>query len=201
MSTIEVRSIATLAVERWRNGGGITRTLATEGEHWRISLAEVERSGPYSRFDGISRLSLVLRGAGVTLRDQDSVVTLKTFEAVEYDGAGDWHATLIDGSVTALNVMTTKGRYRVRVRAVVEPLVVPSGCAAAVIALHGGCAWSKGTTADAEFHEIEAGAFLVVNNVDEPFQLSPTATNINKTECPQLPVLVTIESTRTRPND
>lgn len=199
MTAIEVRPLASLAVERWRNGGGVTRTLAADGNRWRISLAEVERNGPYSRFDGISRLSLVLRGNGLTLRDRDTVVMLKTFEAVEYDGAADWSATLIDGPVTALNVMTSKGRYRVKVRAIVEPLVVHAGCTAAVIATHGGCAWNDATLEQNEGRAIEAGNFLLAENVERPIRLLPTAMTMFKAERPQLPVLVIIESASTRP--
>jgi environmental stress-induced protein Ves len=55
----------------WRNGGGVTRELVAwppQGEwNWRMSVAEVSRSGPFSRFDGITRWFAVLQGAGVVL--------------------------------------------------------------------------------------------------------------------------------------
>lgn len=63
-------SIASIAPERWRNGGGLTRTVASQGGDWRVSIAEVARDGPYSRFEGIARISVVLRGHGVVLRDE-----------------------------------------------------------------------------------------------------------------------------------
>lgn len=195
MAAIEVRSIAVLPLERWRNGGGVTRTIASgaSGEsQWRISLAEVERDGPYSRFEGIDRISFVLRGAGVMLRDERSAVMLKTSEAVEYDGNAQWHATLIDGPVTALNVMTSKGRYRASVRNIVGPLTVPSGCLVAVVALHSGCAWSG--AAGGPSGAIEAGQFLIADPLDYATRFSPTAPAINEAVIPQLPVLVTIES-------
>jgi uncharacterized protein len=197
MSAVEMRPIKSVAAERWRNGGGVTRTLAAEGERWRISLAEVERNGPYSRFVGISRLSLVLRGSGVTLQNADSIVSLRTFSAVEYDGDTDWNATLIDGPVTALNVMTMKGRYRVRVRVICEPLIVPAGCVAAVVALHGGCTWSAQTAAGNEVHEIRADSYLIANKLNFPIQFSPNATSVNTMERAQMPVLVTIEAANT----
>ncbi|MGF6976176.1 environmental stress-induced protein Ves [Paraburkholderia sp. JPY465] len=202
MPAIEVRSIAALPVERWRNGGGVTRTIASDasGEsQWRISLAEVERNGPYSRFEGIDRISLVLRGAGVTLRDERSTVQLRPFEAAGYDGDAQWNATLVDGPVTVLNAMTSRGRYRARIRNILEPLTVQSGCLVAVVALHGGCAWSdaEGAVSGA----IEAGQFLITNSLDRAIRFSPTAPAINHTVnesvSPQLPVLVTIESAST----
>lgn len=202
MSAIEVRSIAALPVERWRNGGGVTRTIASgvSGKsQWRISVAEVERNGPYSRFEGIDRISLVLRGAGVTLRDERSTVTLKPFEALEYDGDAQWNATLVDGPVTALNVMTARGRYRAGIRSIREPLTVPPGCLVAVVALHGGCAWRDATGASTGV--IEAGQFLIAQSLDRAIRFSPTAPAIdraiNEAASPPLPVLVTIESAST----
>ncbi|MCX4158292.1 HutD family protein [Paraburkholderia aspalathi] len=41
-----MRSVASVPQEPRRNGGGITRTLATGSSQWRISLAEIERDGP-----------------------------------------------------------------------------------------------------------------------------------------------------------
>lgn len=81
-----VRRIDSIAPEPWRNGGGMTRAVAQHGDDWRVSIAEVESDGPYSRFDDIARISLVLRGHGVVLRHDDDTVLLKRFEAVEYDG-------------------------------------------------------------------------------------------------------------------
>lgn len=63
--------LADVAATPWRNGGGVTRELAawpSQGAwHWRMSVAEVARSGPFSRFDGITRWFAVLAGAGVVL--------------------------------------------------------------------------------------------------------------------------------------
>jgi environmental stress-induced protein Ves len=63
--------LADVQAAPWRNGGGVTRELAAwpaQGEwQWRMSVAEVESSGPFSRFDGITRWFAVLQGAGVVL--------------------------------------------------------------------------------------------------------------------------------------
>ena len=57
----------------WRNGGGVTRELAawpagSADWTWRISVAEVATSGPFSRFDGVQRWFAVLGGNGVSLQ-------------------------------------------------------------------------------------------------------------------------------------
>ena len=63
--------LADVPAAPWRNGGGVTRELAAwpaQGEwHWRMSVAEVGSSGPFSRFDGITRWFAVLQGDGVVL--------------------------------------------------------------------------------------------------------------------------------------
>lgn len=199
MSVIEVRPLASVPPEPWRNGGGITRTLATSGSQWRVSLAEIERDGPYSRFEGISRTSLILRGAGVILRDDRAVVHLKPFEAVEYAGDVAWNASLVDGPVSALNVMSAQGRYRVRVRALADSIEVGVNCAAIVVALDGGCAFEElGTSTSGS---IAAGQMLAIDDVTRPLRLTPTRSLHAKPVRPALAVVVTIEPSGIRIND
>lgn len=56
----------------WRNGGGATRELLAwpDPRDWaiRLSVAEVERDGPFSQFPGVRRWFAVLSGGGVRLR-------------------------------------------------------------------------------------------------------------------------------------
>ncbi len=63
--------LADVAATRWRNGGGMTRELATwpaEGDwQWRMSVAEVGADWPFSRFEGVTRWFAVLQGAGLTV--------------------------------------------------------------------------------------------------------------------------------------
>jgi uncharacterized protein len=159
-----VRRIDSITPERWRNGGGMTRAVAQEGDGWRVSIAEVERDGPYSRFDGFARISVVLRGHGVVLRHDDDVVLLERFQALGYDGGAAWQATLVDGPVTALNVMTRAGQYRARVQAIVQPVTVTPGCVAAiVVALDGAC---RG-----DAFAIEAGQIGMIGPVARPVRI------------------------------
>ena len=65
-----------LPPEPWKNGGGVTRTLAADKDaaesaaaRWRVSVADITRDGLYSRFAGDDRVSVVLSGTGVVLRD------------------------------------------------------------------------------------------------------------------------------------
>ena len=94
----------------WRNGGGATRELFVwppQGD-WRlrISLADIERDGPFSAFLGVQRHFAVLEGAGVELQF-DGRWQRQTRDAppLAFDGAQAPDCRLIDGATRDLNLM------------------------------------------------------------------------------------------------
>lgn len=185
-----VRALAALPPEAWRNGGGVTRTLAAHddgGNHgaWRISIAEVERDGPYSRFVGMTRVSFVLRGAGVVLREGALEVSLAPNEAVEYTGNAAWDARLVNGPITVLNVMSAAQRYRVNVRALGGPHSVAAGEIALVLALDGACGIDANGAASMR---LEAGHYAAFDALRAPLRIAPLATEAQKARI----VLVTL---------
>lgn len=153
---VVTRPLASFEMQVWRNGGGNTRPLAEEsGAGWRISLANVEREGPYSRFPGMTRQSLIVKGAGVTLQYETSRVELVPGRPIEYDGDMEWRATLRDGPVVALNTMVDQSRFRAEVILLRKPLLVPSRCFALVLPLNGNCAWRTRDLATATMLEAD----------------------------------------------
>lgn len=196
MRAYDSRPIESVPTEPWRNGGGVTRTIATGADQWRVSIAEIEHDGPYSRFPGVSRISLVLRGAGLTLRDENAIVRLKPFEAIEYDGNAAWRASLINGPVSALNVMSVRGSCRAGVHAIADTIVVPPNCTAIVIALDAGCLFSDAVSGGLE--PIEPGHLMVVSNVEHALQLTPMKGRSAPHEYMKLAVLVTIAPSAAR---
>jgi environmental stress-induced protein Ves len=57
-----------VAPQPWANGGGTTRELLrAEDGSWRVSLAEIERDGPFSTFPGRRRLLTVVDGVVLAL--------------------------------------------------------------------------------------------------------------------------------------
>lgn len=103
-------ALASVAQTPWRNGGGLTSVLAqwpTQGDwQWRMSVAIVEQSGPFSHFDGIDRWFAVLEGAGVTLQIADQTHHLTPHSApLAFDGAAETACELIDGRTTDFNLM------------------------------------------------------------------------------------------------
>jgi uncharacterized protein len=96
----------------WKNGGGITRDLLTwpSAQAWgiRISVADIERDGPFSHYGGIERLFAVLEGNGVTLAFDDDGSRRRMTPAdppLRFDGGRAPHCTLIDGVTRDLNVL------------------------------------------------------------------------------------------------
>ncbi|WP_258187870.1 HutD family protein [Trinickia symbiotica] len=120
---------------------------------WRISLTDVERDGPYSRFAGMTRVSLVMEGAGVTLDDGTMRVELRPGRPSEYDGGATWHATLRDGPVVKLNAMAARGRYRARITPLYEAAHVQTGCFALVVTLRASCIVCATDSTDAIVHD------------------------------------------------
>jgi uncharacterized protein len=97
----------------WRNGGGVTRELAVsagKGEwHWRMSVAEVDASGPFSCFEGVDRWFVVLEGTGVQLDVQGQTLRLKHNSAPFYfDGGATTYCTLLEGRTQDFNLMVRR---------------------------------------------------------------------------------------------
>jgi environmental stress-induced protein Ves len=121
----------------WKNGGGITHEAIREpagGDYfrWRVSIAQIDASGPFSTFDAYNRKMVLLQGAGIELRfgDGASRVLRRVGELVEFDGAVATHCDLIDGACVDLNLMVDKADgVTVRVAPVtgVLPLDCPEG--------------------------------------------------------------------------
>jgi environmental stress-induced protein Ves len=110
---------------KWKNGLGETAEItiyppaaSLDAFDWRISMARVEADGPFSPFAGVDRTLAVLSGSGIRLIPQGRA-------AVDLDSRSDPYsfpadiactASLGDGGITDLNVMTRRGRCWHRVR-------------------------------------------------------------------------------------
>jgi hypothetical protein len=106
----------------WKNGGGTTRDIlvsppgaALDEFDWRLSLAQVDRDGPFSRFDNVDRTLVLLSGA-MTLHEPDRRIELVRGEPVEFPGERAIEATLNGVATLDFNVMTRRGRMQHAVR-------------------------------------------------------------------------------------
>jgi environmental stress-induced protein Ves len=126
---------ASFTATPWKNGGGITheviRVPAGDGVfRWRVSVAQIDVSGPFSDFTGYRRTMVLLRGRGVRLTFDGAPPTSLTDvgDLAEFDGALKTDCCLVDGPCTDLNLMVAKsvGRVGASVERLREPRVLPA---------------------------------------------------------------------------
>jgi environmental stress-induced protein Ves len=97
--------------QTWRNGGGVTHEFATwpSPDHWqwRVSVARIDRDGPFSAFEGIQRWFAVLTGDGVKLSWPTHAVALTPqSDPVQFAGSPACDAHLLGGPTLDFNLMT-----------------------------------------------------------------------------------------------
>ena len=112
------------AAQPWKNGGGVTREVAAfpsgvgmDGFDWRVSIADVGTDGPFSIFPGIDRTLTILTGAGIALDMGGDTLRLLPGHPASFPGDQPATATLLDGPVTDLNVMSRRGKIAHKVTA------------------------------------------------------------------------------------
>jgi environmental stress-induced protein Ves len=99
---------------RWVNGGGWTTEIVAEPSssnwEWRLSVAEVEASCPFSVFPGVERNIALLRGTGfaLTVGDGDEQVISTPFETFAFPGDQPTSCRLLEDPVQDINLMTMR---------------------------------------------------------------------------------------------
>ena len=97
----------------WKNGGGITHEAMRVPERgifrWRVSIAHIDASGPFSDFAGYARTLVLLRGAGVALKLSDGTqrIMRAAGDLAQFDGALGVRCDLLNGPCVDLNLMTS----------------------------------------------------------------------------------------------
>ncbi|RYF58364.1 MAG: HutD family protein [Comamonadaceae bacterium] len=135
-------TLAQLPAVPWKNGGGTTREIACwpadsdmNTFDWRISVARIDRDGPFSAFDGIDRVITLLDGAGVRLGGVDHTLS-QPLSPYAFDGAAAVHGELIDGPCEDLNIMSRRAHIDADVRALRATTRVPGAPAGMLLAVH-----------------------------------------------------------------
>ena len=116
--------------ERWKNGAGWTREILRwprDGEdwEWRLSIAEVDKDGPFSAFPGVDRELVLLAGEGMRLVFEDGEVAelQPPHDRVRFAGERALHAELVSGPTQDFNLMWK--RDRIEAQLLHRPLVGP----------------------------------------------------------------------------
>ena len=105
---------------RWKNGGGETSEIAVfpaaaglDEFAWRVSIADVERDGPFSAFTGVDRSIVLLAGNGLRLTGNGrSLDVCVPFEPVDFAGDVAMHGALLGGPSRDFNLMVRRGMVR-----------------------------------------------------------------------------------------
>ena len=99
----------------WKNGGGVTSEVLSEpgpdGRFlWRLSIAEVAASGPFSDFAGYERHILLLEGDGFVLRlaGAPPLRLDRRLEPFTFDGGRPAECELLGGPVRDLNLIVAR---------------------------------------------------------------------------------------------
>lgn len=116
--TLHRFAIADLPRTPWKNGGGSTREVVCQPPgagmdafDWRVSIATIAQSGPFSVFAGIDRTIMLLAGDGVQLSVPGHWEHTLARPAQPFAFPGDLavDCTLLGGESTDFNVMTRRG--------------------------------------------------------------------------------------------
>jgi environmental stress-induced protein Ves len=107
-----------LVAQPWKNGGGMTREIVSwppgstlSHFDWRISIAHIASSGPFSAFPGVDRVITLLEGAGVALTTADGSLKHRLDQPLQpfaFPGELPVHADLLGPDAHDFNVMTRR---------------------------------------------------------------------------------------------
>lgn len=119
MTTATHYTAADFTVMPWKNGGGTTTELARDTADadygWRLSIAAIAGSGPFSVFPGMQRIITVLEGGGMRLTvDGKASRDLLPFDAYPFDGGGSTECALLQGPIRDFNLIHRQDSFSSR---------------------------------------------------------------------------------------
>ena len=107
--TLNVVRLDEVAPQSWRNGAGVTRELLTwpNADDWilRLSVADIEKDGPFSAFPGVQRWIVALTGVGMELGEPFNFRIEPGMPPYRFQGEFAPMCTLINGPTSDLNLM------------------------------------------------------------------------------------------------
>ena len=163
----------------WRNGGGVTREYFRAGGDdfdWRLSMAQIDVSGPFSSFPMVDRILVLLSGAVGLRIDGFNVSLAQPLELVRFAGEADVDATVVAAPSTDLNLMWQRDRFEVVVEVrhvAVGDVLATGGVGVGFVAL-GECSFDDGDLEPGDAWSFtEACTVLAGDATVVLFELSP----------------------------
>ena len=116
----------------WKNGRGVTRNLFDDATDagvwtWRVSIAEITGTQPYSPYPGVRRGQVALGPGAVDLRIDGRDLVLDPEGIVVFDGEAEVTASPREAGFLDLNVMTRRDTWESDVQCVDDPGVTEAG--------------------------------------------------------------------------
>lgn len=105
----------------WKDGGGVTTQLCIHPEgatvaggfDWRLSMARVDRGGPFSRFEGHDRHLALLEGEGFELRTPQGLHRMdRPLIPFAFPGEAAVEARLLGGPCRDFNLILRREAWR-----------------------------------------------------------------------------------------
>lgn len=127
---------AQLPTMPWKNRGGITREIACQPTgsnlqdfHWRLSIAEIAASGPFSAFAGMDRVITLLAGDGVRLHSRAAGVDHLLQQALQpfaFSGDVPLDCDVLGHACQDFNVMVRRSFGSAQVTREHQPWALPA---------------------------------------------------------------------------
>lgn len=118
---MEIIRFSDIRPEPWRNGGGVTREIASHPKaasaqdgawDWRVSIAEVATAGAFSKFPGMERVLTVIDGELLLLTVDGKEHPLEKYRPFRFSGDAESGSALPTGDIRDLNVIARAGAFK-----------------------------------------------------------------------------------------
>jgi len=118
---MEIIRFSEIRPEPWRNGGGVTRELASHPKaasaqdgawDWRVSIADVSKAGAFSVFPGMERVLTVIDGELLLLTVDGEEHPVEKYRPFRFSGEADTSSALPTGDIRDLNVIARAGAFK-----------------------------------------------------------------------------------------
>jgi environmental stress-induced protein Ves len=158
----------------WKNGAGTTSEIAVfpagaslDEFDWRLAIADLDRSGPFSSFPGVDRRLMLLPPGEVTLEIDGRQQAMAPLDVVAFPGESAVSAHLAAGPARDLNLMLRRGRVQATMRALELDVEWRLGMTGPLMVL---CAIEGSVGVESE------GALVVLEALDSAMVESPEIT-------------------------
>jgi environmental stress-induced protein Ves len=98
----------------WKNGGGVSVEIASDGDVWRFGRTSIATPGAFSDYTGFDRMQVLVAGGGLVLETPDGEIDVRRpFRPVRFAGETPIVSRLEAGPVEVVNLMGDRSRVRI----------------------------------------------------------------------------------------